>query len=83
MLEQHETISEHRENHAQELRNSCRNPTRTLSTPMESRADAASLLRIPNAQRARGVVFDDTKPAQRRASPHRAAGRESTEPPHQ
>ena len=70
MPEQHETISKHRENHAQELRNSCRNPTRTLSTPMESRADAASLLRIPNAQRARGVVFDDAKPAQLRATSH-------------
>lgn len=38
--------------------------------PMESRADAASLLRIPNAQRARGVLFDDTKPAQLRATSH-------------
>lgn len=76
------TISKHRENHAQELRNSCRNPTRTLSTPMESRADAASLLRIPNAQRARGVVFDDTKPAQRRATSHhrRLSSRASAAP---
>ena len=82
MLEQHETISKHRENHAQELRNSCRNPTRTLSTPMESRADAASLLRIPNAQRARGVVFDDTKPAQHRATSHhcRLSSRASAAP---
>ena len=63
-------ISKHRKNHAQKLRNSRRKPTRTLSTPMESRADAASLLRIPNAQRARGVVFDDTKPAQLRATSH-------------
>lgn len=40
--------------------------------PTESRADSASLLRIPNAQRARGVVFGNTEPAPRRASPRRA-----------
>lgn len=66
------SISKHRENHAQKPQNSRRNPTRVLSTPTESRADSASLLRIPNAQRARGVVFGNTEPAPRRASPRRA-----------
>lgn len=37
----------------------------------ESCADSASLPRIPNAQRASGMIFDGTKPAPRRASPHR------------
>ena len=66
------SISKHRENHAQKPQNSRRNPNRALSLPTESRADSASLLRIPNAQRARGMVFDDAEPAPRRASPHRA-----------
>ena len=66
------SISKHRENHAQKPQNSRRNPNRALSVPTESRADSASLLRIPNAQRARGMVFDDTEPVPRRASPHRA-----------
>lgn len=72
MLEQHENHLQTPRNHAQELRNSYRNPTRMLSTPTESRADSASLLRIPNAQRARGVVFGNTEPVPRRASPRRA-----------
>ena len=40
--------------------------------PSKTRADSASLPRIPNAQHARGMIFDDTEPAPRRASPHRA-----------
>ena len=73
MLEQHEK-------HLQTPRKSCSkaaeftskpNPS-VVDPPTESRADSASLLRIPNAQRARGVVFGNTEPAPRRASPRRA-----------
>lgn len=76
------SISKHRENHAQKPQNSRRNPNRALSVPTESRTDSASLLRIPNAQRARGMVFDDTEPAPRRATSHhrRLSSRASAAP---
>ena len=40
--------------------------------PSKTRADSASLPRIPNAQHASGMIFDDAEPVPRRASPHRA-----------
>lgn len=58
------------------------NQPKCRRSPTESRADAASLLQIPNAQHARGVVFDDTKPAPRRATSHhrRLSSRASAAP---
>lgn len=73
-------MPEQHEKHLQTPRKSCSkaaeftskpNPS-VVDPPTESRADSASLLRIPNAQRARGVVFGNTEPAPRRASPRRA-----------
>ena len=72
-------MPEQHEKHLQTPRKSCSKaaeftskPKPDVAVPTESRADSASLLRIPNAQRARGMVFDDTEPAPCRASPLRA-----------
>lgn len=50
--------------------------------PSKTRADSASLPRIPNAQHASGMIFDDTKPAQHRATSHhrRLSSRASAAP---
>ena len=71
MLEQHE-------NHLQTPRKSCSKAAEFTSKPKPSVVGphgitrSASLPRIPNVQHASGMVFDDTEPAPRRASPHRA-----------
>ena len=65
-------------NHLQTPRKSCSKAAEFTSKPKPSVVGphgitrSASLPRIPNVQHASGMVFDDTEPAPRRASPHRA-----------